>query len=89
MPTYEYKCKICGYKFEKFQNISDEPLKKCPKCDKAVKRIISAGIGVIMRGRDSYSSDEKKNNLSSGKTCCGRTERCDTPPCSDDGVCKR
>jgi len=24
-----------------------------------------------------------------GLTCCGRTERCEKPPCSDDGSCKR
>jgi hypothetical protein len=24
-----------------------------------------------------------------GSTCCGRSERCDTPPCSNDGKCQR
>jgi hypothetical protein len=24
-----------------------------------------------------------------GTTCCGMDERCDTPPCSSDGICKR
>lgn len=26
MPTYEYKCKSCGMKFEKFQSMTDAPL---------------------------------------------------------------
>ncbi|MBN2483958.1 MAG: zinc ribbon domain-containing protein [Candidatus Omnitrophica bacterium] len=90
MPTYEYKCETCGYRFEQFQSMSDEPLKECPQCGKPVRRVISAGAGIIMKGSKSfYLSDERKNNLSSGRTCCGNTERCDRPPCSDDGICKR
>lgn len=53
MPTYEYQCKDCGYKFEKFQNMSDKPLKECPKCGKGVKRLIGTGTGVIFKGKDS------------------------------------
>jgi len=32
MPTYEYACPKCGHTFERFQSMSDAPLKKCPKC---------------------------------------------------------
>jgi len=88
MPTYEYQCENCGYKFEKFQKMSDKPMKKCPKCDKEVKRLIGAGIGVIFKGKGLYATDYRDNSPS-GRTCCGRTERCEKPPCSDDGVCKR
>jgi hypothetical protein len=24
-----------------------------------------------------------------GRTCCGRDERCETPPCSSGGACRR
>ena len=89
MPTYEYLCESCGYKFEKFQKMSDEVLKECPKCAKAVKRLIGAGMGIIFKGKGFYSTDYKNNSPFSGKTCCGRTERCDEPPCSDDRVCRR
>lgn len=82
MPTYEYVCEACGYKFEKFQQMNDKPLGECPKCGKTLKRLISGGMGVIIsNGKNSYSP--------SGGTCCGRTERCNTSPCSDDGICKR
>ncbi len=89
MPTYEYQCESCGYKFEKFQNMNENPLKKCPKCGRKIKRLIGAGMGVIFRGRGFYATDYKNNNPSPNRTCCGRTERCDKPPCSDDGICKR
>ena len=69
--------------------MSDKPLKECPKCGKEVKRLIGTGMKVIFKGKVFYATDYKNNSLSSGKTCCGRTERCDKPPCSDDEVCKR
>ena len=61
MPTYEYRCKMCGHQFEAFQRISDEPLKKCPKCGKPVERMISAGMGIIFKGSGFYSTDYKKS----------------------------
>ena len=41
MPTYEYQCKTCGYKFEKFQHMSEGPLKVCPKCGREVIALAS------------------------------------------------
>ena len=32
MPTYDYECNECGISFERFQNIKEEPIKKCPEC---------------------------------------------------------
>ena len=88
MPTYEYQCEDCGYKFEKFQKMSDELIKKCPKCSGSLKRLIGAGMGIIFKGSGFYATDYGKA-MPPGGTCCGRTERCEKPPCSDDGVCKR
>ena len=51
MPTYEYRCKKCGYEFEKFQQITAEPLKKCPECGGHVERLISGGAGIIFKAR--------------------------------------
>jgi putative FmdB family regulatory protein len=52
---------MCGHEFEAFQRISDEPLKKCPKCGKPVERLISAGMGIIFKGSGFYSTDYKKS----------------------------
>jgi putative FmdB family regulatory protein len=60
MPTYEYACSKCGYHFEKFQSMRDEPLKKCPKCSKsALKRLIGGGAGLIFKGSGFYITDYK------------------------------
>ena len=60
MPTYEYQCKKCDYVFEQFQSIKDAPLKKCPKCKGAVRRLIGTGAGIIFKGSGFYETDYKK-----------------------------
>ncbi|MFA6217373.1 MAG: FmdB family zinc ribbon protein [Candidatus Omnitrophota bacterium] len=59
MPTYEYECSQCG-KFEQSQSMNDEPLKKCPKCGKKVKKLISSGGGLIFKGSGFYATDYRK-----------------------------
>lgn len=83
MPTYEYECEECGYKFEIFQNMKDEPLRTCPKCGEKITRLIGAGGGIIFKGSGFYSTDYKTNSPSCGRDipCCGREKRCDKPPC--------
>jgi len=60
MPTYEYECKKCSHRFEVFQSMSDEPIKKCPECGKEVRRLVSGGAGVIFKGSGFYVTDKQK-----------------------------
>lgn len=65
MPTYEYECSACGHRFEIFQNMNDDPLRKCPKCQKLkVKRLISGGAGIIFKGSGFYATDYRKKDSS-------------------------
>ncbi len=65
MPTYQYTCAKCGHEFEKFQRISEKPLSVCPEdvCPQQrwgkgrVKRLISAGAGLIFKGSGFYITD--------------------------------
>ena len=51
MPVYEYQCTACGHEFEREQRISEDPIKKCPKCGKAkAKRLISRTSFVLKGG---------------------------------------
>ena len=50
MPTYEYRCTRCGTRFEKFQQMRDEPLTACSGCGGELQRLIGPGAGVIVRG---------------------------------------
>jgi putative FmdB family regulatory protein len=57
MPTYEYECKHCRHRFERFQSINDKPVRKCPKCGKGVERLIGAGAGLLFKGSGFYITD--------------------------------
>jgi putative FmdB family regulatory protein len=50
MPIYEYECKECGHRFDEMQKFSDEPLKKCPKCNKKKLRRLISPAGLIFKG---------------------------------------
>ena len=62
MPTYEYECEKCKITFERFQSMKDEPVKKCPECGGPVRRLISAGAGVIFKGSGFYSTDYRSES---------------------------
>ncbi|MFP6900470.1 MAG: zinc ribbon domain-containing protein [Opitutales bacterium] len=80
MPTYEYVCRVCGHEFEKFQSMTDEPVKSCPKCRKRqVRRKIGMGAGVIFKGSGFYETDYKrkggeKKESPSGEKTDGKTD---------------
>ena len=75
MPTYEYKCTKCDYLFEKFQRMTDDPLKECPKCKAPVKRLIGSGAGIIFKGKGFYQTDYKAPPAP------------ETPPCGKKNKC--
>lgn len=66
MPTYEYRCKKCGFRFEEFQSIVDKPLTVCPSCGGELERLVSGGAGLIFKGSGFYITDYAKNK-NSGK----------------------
>jgi putative FmdB family regulatory protein len=80
MPIYEYKCTDCGEVSEVLTGMgSRDELPVCKHCGSdRVERILSASFISVKGGMSA-----------GGTTCCGRTERCETPPCSTDNVCKR
>ncbi len=63
MPTYDYICENCEYKFERFQSITARPIRKCPKCGKLkLQRLIGAGAGVIFKGSGFYQTDYRSES---------------------------
>jgi putative FmdB family regulatory protein len=69
MPTYQYRCKDCGYIFEKFSTITSYKKEKtCPICNGRAQLKISGGAGIIFKGSGFYITDyqrkkEKKKDL--------------------------
>ncbi len=57
MPHYDYQCVDCGYTFEVFHKISEEPSLECPKCQSSMKKLIGGGAVIIFKGSGFYKTD--------------------------------
>jgi len=78
MPVYEFKCSTCGKVIEVFIRSTGIPEIECPECGgRNFERLVSS-VSVI-----------KTSPGLPGRTCCGRDERCESPPCSSGGGCYR
>ncbi len=78
MTTYDYKCDNCREEFEHFQHITEDPLKKCPRCGKnSAKRLIGGGAGLIFKGSGFYITDYK--NKGNDKKAEKETGKKETP----------
>src|SRR6185503_5777295 len=60
MPTYVYACDTCGSQFEQFQSFKDEPLRTCPSCAGAVRRVFQP-VGIVFKGSGWYITDSRKS----------------------------
>jgi len=77
MPIYEYRCRDCDATFEAL--VRDSNAVTCPQCgSSSLDKLLSAPV--MLSGRTARPT---------GRTCCGREERCDAPPCSEGGECRR
>jgi len=56
VPLYEYKCRKCGRKTEKIENVAGPHLKKCPHCGGKVELLISASA-IQFKGSGWYVTD--------------------------------
>lgn len=79
MPTYDYVCDACEHKFEQFQSIKDDPLKKCPECKKnKLRRLIGAGAAIMFKGSGFYKTDYRSDSYK-------KRAEADKPASSGDG----
>lgn len=65
MPTYDYVCEACQHRFEEFQSIKAEPLKKCPECGRLkLRRLIGPGAAIVFKGSGFYCTDYRSPTYS-------------------------
>lgn len=67
MPTYTYRCQVCGVEFDRVQKFSEVALTHCPECDGAVKRVPQASA-VVFKGSGWYITDSKKASSATSST---------------------
>ena len=78
MPVYDYRCRDCGKLQEVFvRSIGGSP-QSCAGCGGEHLERVPSAFHMLSSPRGSGAT-----------TCCGRDERCDSPPCSTDDVCRR
>lgn len=90
MPLYEYECFVCRLRFEKIQKTSAEPIKACPECGGAVRRLLGVpalqfkGAGWYVtdygKGTGGTPGERKADPAASSET---------TPPKTDSGTSKK
>jgi putative FmdB family regulatory protein len=89
MPNYEYRCAKCG-PFEQWQSIKEELLSKCPKCgSKKVERLISGGVGFVLKGAGFYQNDHKSPSRTSGEAKDREKPKAKDEPKPDCGSCEK
>jgi putative FmdB family regulatory protein len=67
MPTYEYRCRDCGYDFEAVQAFSDDALTECPQCHGSLRKIFG-NIGVTFKGSGFYKTDHGGRSKGNGSS---------------------
>ncbi len=61
MPTYEYECETCSIHFDRWQRMTDEPLKTCPECGGPVHRVLYP-VGIVFKGSGWYCTDHRSGS---------------------------
>ncbi|MBM4275411.1 MAG: zinc ribbon domain-containing protein [Deltaproteobacteria bacterium] len=56
MPIYEYQCAACGMILEKWQRVSEDPIKVCPQCGGAMNKLVSC-CSFQLKGSGWYQTD--------------------------------
>jgi putative FmdB family regulatory protein len=68
MPTYDYACEACGHHWDVEQRMSEDPVRKCPKCGKMKARRQITGGNFILKGGGWYSDLYSSSSKSSKET---------------------
>ena len=81
MPTYDYRCEGCGHELAVFHGITEDALKKCPKChEDRLRRLIGAGAGIIFKGSGFYETDYKRSRSTSKSDGEGKSSESKSKP---------
>lgn len=77
LPLYEYRCRGCGYSFEKIQRFSAEPETVCPKCSGELFRPMTAPA-LQFKGSGWYINDYASKGKAGATAESGETAGADS-----------
>lgn len=61
MPTYEYECRECRFRFELKRGFSEDGNVSCPRCGNEARRLFSP-VPIIFKGPGFYVTDNRRDN---------------------------
>lgn len=61
MPTYEYACSRCGYRFDVRQGFHEAPRATCPECKSPARRVFQP-VPIFFKGSGFYCTDHGKSS---------------------------
>ncbi|WP_127131002.1 FmdB family zinc ribbon protein [Georgenia sp. SYP-B2076] len=77
MPTYAYRCTVCGNEFDVKQSFSDDALTVCPTCGGGLRKLFSS-VGVVFKGAGFYHNDSRSTTTSTTAGAPAATEKAGT-----------
>jgi putative FmdB family regulatory protein len=83
MPTYGYQCGACGHELEVMQSMSDAPLRTCPECGGALRKLLYP-VGVQFKGSGFYTTDYR--NGGNGSRSGGKGQDSDAGSKDSEGA---
>mgnify|MGYP001413827561 FL=1 len=85
MPTYDYECRECGHLWELFQQMKDNPKRKCPECGRLrAKRLIGPGAGIIFKGSGFYQTDYRSQSYKDDAKADQQAQKSESEKSSSD-----
>lgn len=77
MPTYAYRCTVCGNEFEVKQSFSDDALTVCSECGGSLRKLFNS-VGVVFKGSGFYRTDSRSSSSSSSTSSAPAKESSST-----------
>jgi putative FmdB family regulatory protein len=75
VPTYGYRCQLCGHEYDVWQRMSDEPGAVCPSCGGEGRRLFFPA-GIVFKGSGFYKTDSRSTSGDASSSSTSTT----TPP---------
>ena len=84
VPTYDYECDACGHTWELFQRITEDPVTKCPDCNKKkARRLFGTGAAIMFKGSGFYETDYRSDSYKKGADAAKKTSESKSDSSSD------